>query len=83
LKSRFPDWLQNRHPAPPMVRMALRHFKQRNSERLLPGRMASVAIQIAFPEVERDLVQSALLPLLGLRQPKRPSLGIKRGALPT
>jgi hypothetical protein len=66
-----------------MVRIALRHFEQKIQSALLPGRMIAFATQIAFPEVESDLVQSALLPLLGLRQPKRPSLGIKRGALPT
>jgi hypothetical protein len=65
-----------------MARMARRHFEQKIQCALLLGRMAAFAAQIAFPEVERDLVQSALLPLLGLRQPKCLSFGIKRGALP-
>jgi hypothetical protein len=77
------SWLQNRQSAPSMVRMASRHFGKKIQRALLPGRMVAFATQIAFPEVESDLVQSALLPLLGLRQPKCSSLGIKRGALPT
>jgi hypothetical protein len=38
-------------------------------------------IEIALPEVIRDFVERALLPLLGLSQPENPALGIKRGTL--
>ena len=39
------------------------------------------APEIAFPEVISDLVERALFPLFGLRQPKHPALGIQRGTL--
>jgi hypothetical protein len=39
-------------------------------------------IVVAFPEIKRNLVKRALFPLLGLRQPKGPALGIERSALP-
>ena len=42
---------------------------------------ASAAAEIAFSEVIGDLVERALLPLFGLRQPESPALGIQRGAL--
>jgi hypothetical protein len=38
-------------------------------------------IEIALSEVIRDFVERALFPLLGLRQPENPALGIQRGAL--
>ena len=37
-------------------------------------------IEIALSEVIRDFVKRALFPLLGLRQPENPALGIQRGA---
>jgi len=38
-------------------------------------------VGVAFPEVKGDLVESALFPLLGSRQPKCPAFAIKRGPL--
>jgi hypothetical protein len=35
------------------------------------------SIEIALPEVERNFVKRALLPLFGFREPKNPALGIK------
>jgi hypothetical protein len=40
------------------------------------------AAEIAFPEMIGNLIERALLPLLGLRQPEHPALGIQRGTLP-
>ena len=37
----------------------------------------SGSIEIALPEMERDLVKRTLLPLFGFREPENPTLGIK------
>jgi len=37
--------------------------------------------EIAFPEVECDLVERALLPLFGLRQPEISAFGIQESTL--
>ena len=37
---------------------------------------------VAFPELIGDFVESAPLPLLGLRQPENATVGIQRGAFP-
>lgn len=37
---------------------------------------------IALPEMERNFVKRALLPLFGFRKPENPTLGIKIRALP-
>jgi hypothetical protein len=38
-------------------------------------------VEVAFSEVERNLVERALLPLFRLRQPEYLTLGIQHGAL--
>ena len=37
---------------------------------------------IAFSKMKRDLIECAPFPLLGLRQPERPMLGVVRCTLP-
>src|SRR5271167_124344 len=39
-------------------------------------------IEIAFPKVERNLIERALSPLFRLRQPENLALGIQQGTLP-
>ena len=39
------------------------------------------AVEIAFPEMQSNLVKRALFPLLGLRQPENLALGIQRRPL--
>ena len=39
-------------------------------------------IEIAFPKVERNLIQRALFPLFRLRQPENLAFGIQQGTLP-
>ena len=39
------------------------------------------SLRIALPEVKRDLIKSALLPLLGFREPERLTLAIMIRAL--
>jgi hypothetical protein len=39
------------------------------------------AIEVAFPEVERDLIERALFPLFGLCKPENSTFGIQQGAL--
>jgi hypothetical protein len=45
------------------------------------GGLGFGGFEVAFPEVKRDLVKRALLPLFGFRQPEHPALGIPRSAL--
>ena len=40
------------------------------------------SIEIALPEMERDLVKRTLLPLFGFREPENPTLGIEIRTLP-
>jgi hypothetical protein len=40
------------------------------------------ADEIALSKVRRDLIECALFPLLGLRQPENPALGVVSRALP-
>jgi hypothetical protein len=40
------------------------------------------AIEIAFAKMKRNLIECALFPLFGLRQPEHPALGVVGRALP-
>jgi hypothetical protein len=44
-------------------------------------RPAIAALQVAFPEVKRDLIERTLFPFFGLGKPKTSTLGIQRCAL--
>jgi hypothetical protein len=53
-----------------------------NARALMGGGLLVGAVEIAFSEVKRDLIECALFQLFGLRQPENPALGVASRALP-
>jgi hypothetical protein len=54
-----------------------------NCPRALAGRSLRVSItEIALSKMERNLIERALFPLFGLRQPEKPALSVVSCALP-